>query len=91
MSNHHIEAYHGEEAFPNKMTEKDKIPKKKAASERSKSKPKVPKKDMKSPPEAAARKRNMDSDFDSDYESDHDKGRDNSLEEAQKGAHFGKK
>ena len=50
MSNHAIDAYHVREAFPNKMTEKDKIPRKRAANERSKSKPKVPKKDRKSPP-----------------------------------------
>ena len=35
------------------MTTKDNIPKKKAASERSKGKTKVPKKDRKPPPEAA--------------------------------------
>ena len=49
MSNHHIETYHLEEASPNKMTKKDKIPKKRAANSRSKSKTKVSKKDRKSP------------------------------------------
>ena len=33
----------------------------------------------------------MDSDLGSDYESDHEPGRDKTLEEAQKGATFGKK
>ena len=70
-----------EEDFPHKMTEKDKIPKKKAASGRSKTK--VPKKNRKPPPEATAHKRNMSSDFGTDYNSDEDKGRDGILERAQ--------
>ena len=45
----------------------------------------------KKPPAAAAPTRNMDSDLGSDYESDHETGRDKTLEEAQKGATFGKK
>jgi len=88
------------------MTVKDTIPKKKAASERSKGKskvpkkdmkspqeaaPKVPKKDRKSPPEAAACKRNMDSDCGSEYKSEDEPGQDKSLEEAQHGVPFGKK
>ena len=43
------------------------------------------------PPEAAARKRNMDSDFGSEYESEDEPGRDKSLEDAQNGVPFGKK
>ena len=83
MSNHHIETYHLEEASPNKMTGKDKTPRKRAANSRSKSKTKVSKKDRKPPPEVAARKHDMDSNLGSSFESDHDKGRDKSLEQAQ--------
>jgi len=47
--------------------------------------------DRKLPPVAASPKCNMNSDFGSDYESDHKTGGDKTLEEAQKGATFGKK
>jgi len=93
VSNHAIEdAYFMETEPPNKMTKKDKIPRKRADNSRSKGKPKVPKKDRKSLPEPAVRKRDMDSsDLSTDFKSDHDKGWDKSLEQAQKYVAFGKK
>jgi len=52
VSNHAIEeAYFMETESPNKMTKKDKIPRKRAVNNHSKGKPKVPKKDRKSPPQ----------------------------------------
>ena len=68
MSNYAIEAYHVEEALPNKMTSKDKIPKK--TTDKGKSTHKFNKKNRKSPPETIARKRNMDSDHGSEFEDD---------------------
>jgi hypothetical protein len=85
MSSHHIGAYHVEEALPNKMTEKDKIPRK----PKGQSSHKLTKKDRKSPPENVARKRNMDSPLGSEFEGK-DPNRDNIFEGAQHGT-FGKK
>ena len=59
-----------EEELPNKMTEKDKIPKKTTVNIQGKSNHKVAKKDRKSPPEIIACKRNKDSDLDSEFEDD---------------------
>ena len=87
MSNRHIEAYHVEEAFPNKMTKKDTIPKKTTV--KGKSTHKVAKKNRKPPPELVARKRNMDSDLGSEFDDDDNPGRDKELEEAQNGT-FGR-
>ena len=86
MSSHHIGAYHVEEALPNKMTEKDKIPRK----PKGQSSHKLTKKDRKSPTENVARKRNMDSPLGSEFEDDNDQCGDNDLEEAQNRS-FGKK
>ena len=57
-----------EETLPNKMTEKDKIPKKTTV--KGKSTHRVTTKNIKSPPETVARKRNMDSDHGSEFEDD---------------------
>jgi hypothetical protein len=88
MNSHHIGAYHVEEALPNKMTEKDKMPKKTTVT--GKSTHKVAKKNRKPPPENVARKRNMDSPLGSEFEDDDDQYGDNVLEEAQNGS-FGRK
>ena len=79
-----------EETLPKKMTSEDKIPRKPTANNQGKSNHKVTRKDRKSPPKAAARKRNMSSDSSSDYDSDGDTARDKDLEKAQNDA-FGRK
>jgi hypothetical protein len=63
-----------EVTLPKKMTSKDKIPRKPTDNIQGKSNHKVTRKDRKPPPEAAARKRNMDSDLGSEYESGDDPG-----------------
>lgn len=87
MSNHHIGAYHMEETLPTKMSEKERIPKKKTTAN-GKSSRVVAKKDRKSPPEPVARKRNMESPLGTD--SDDSQFGDKALEEAQNRT-FGRK
>ena len=79
-----------EETMPNKMTPKDKIPRKPIAKAKGNSNREVTKKDRKSPPEFVAHKRNMDSPLGSDFEDDGDEFSDKDLEEAQNRS-FGRK
>jgi len=79
-----------EETMPQKMTSKDAIPRKLPTNKQGKGNRKVYKKDIKSPPKAVARKRNMSRDSSSNAESVGDTARDKDLEQAQHST-FGRK